>query len=249
MACGASQLKQDYKTNISSSLLLSPTLSHFGQLSADSIEENCINSTFSQSELGECVGFLLLNRAGDETVTVTLADYGAKMVFQSAAVPLPVVRKPESFHRPSDVVEVYHVHCHFSQDTLDVANQMYQACQKHLGSNNILSGNIMMDWNGPHECPSWQLWVETTALLGSVISFLANNHKPGLRYLVHADTDDEYTDHALRLAYISFGDEPPNDGKLNPCFFQPTPNYTGIAHKRHTTDSHFFTMGRKYKRP
>lgn len=66
----------------------------------------------------------------------------------------------------------------------------------------------------------------------------------GLYFAVHADTDQEYSDHTLRLGW--FGNPDPHP--LDVAFFTPPPaSYRGVGvHHRQSNSKFVYSMGEKW---
>ena len=73
---------------------------------------------------------------------------------------------------------------------------------------------------------------------------------PGLHFMLHCDTDQEYSDHSARMAFVG----PPDTAHVNVGFFPPPPpGYGGPGGRqadggRRTGPTHVFSMGEMWAR-
>jgi aromatic ring-cleaving dioxygenase len=153
---------------------------------------------------------------------------------------------------PAEAIEIYHLHCHFSATSEPCALGLLESTKAAIcgsGAGTALHDHVWHEKNGPHDVWSWELWVEDTPTLGvAVVHFMnaTEQRKQGLHLLLHADTDQEYTDHAGRMCWVGDVDPIPLD---LPFFAPPDETYQGPgAHIRRTTASEVYSMGEHWER-
>jgi aromatic ring-cleaving dioxygenase len=161
---------------------------------------------------------------------------------------------------PAAAVEIYHLHCHFGgpgqrpgpgleECALDLLESTKAAIRRLRHGGVPLHEHVWHEKNGPHDVWSWELWVEDQPTLGVAVAHFMSateQSKRGLHLLLHADTDQEYTDHAGRLCWVGAVDPVP----LDLLFFSPPDEtYQGPgAHTRETNAEAVFSMGEHWAR-
>ncbi len=172
-------------------------------------------------------------------------------------------------------MEVFHIHCHFDEASevaaatalAGVRAAIEAAAERTAPGGGAgfreRSEGVLHEWwwkgkNGPHECWSWEVWVESQAALGAALDALMGAGPGGgeagsdggeqrLFFCFHADTDQESTDHGARLAWVGSCDPKPLDHGF---FKDPPASYCGPAARRaRRSDARdLFSMGALWPR-
>jgi len=204
-----------------------------------------------------------VNRPAGATATLGVGGGGRRCRFSAAEPRFDALARhfdpsgePGTEADPRRAVEVFHIHCHFDAASEAAATHAMQAVRAAVEG----AGEVALhDWwwrgkNGPHECWSWELWVETESALGAALGVLMGSEAVGaggeadrLFFLFHADTDQECTDHGARLAWVGPRDPRPLDHGF---FEDPIPSYRGPAARRaRRSDARdLFSMGALWPR-
>ncbi len=125
-----------------------------------------------------------------------------------ADVPVPVANRHSFDADPDACVDLFHLHCHFDAATEAAARVLLASTERALAAAGIPACHsyVWHEKNGPHIGWSWELWVDSIAALGVGVLHLMRERPRlaggRLRCMVHCDTDQEYTDHAARMAFI-----------------------------------------------
>ena len=106
-----------------------------------------------------------------------------------------------------------------------------------------LHSHVWHSKNGPHDPWSWEVWVESSAGLGAALAHMLPNSRPGIHLCAHADTNQEYVDHAARLCWVGAAD--PLDIRF---FAEAPPSYKGVCAGRVSSPSSIFSMGEHWPR-
>ena len=249
--------------------LSSSLLQHLTKgLGVERASEECMNSARvvrgmeGSALLGETVAWLFVNRPSQCEVTISGPGLADSFTIRPPCVPMEVANPNpnpnlnpnpnwmEVANRaspigegilPHETIEVYHLHCHFDASTEPAAllflEETRQKIEEDGGS--VLHSHIWHKKNGPHIGWSWELWVDTTEALGSGVLHFMTSRPPALRLCLHADTDQEYTDHGARLGFV---------GPLDPLdllfFSPPAPEaYNGPSGPRQSTRDRVYSMG------
>jgi len=142
---------------------------------------------------------------------------------------------------PQDCVEVYHLHCHFDARSEPVALLFLEETKRCIerDGGTVLHSHSWHEKNGPHIGWSWELWVDKTQALGAAVHHFMRSRPEPLRLCLHADTDQEYTDHGARLGFVG-----PTDA-LDLLFFQPPDAalYNGPISALKSTEKCIYSMG------
>jgi len=143
---------------------------------------------------------------------------------------------------PDEVIEVYHLHCHFTSQTEGKAQQLLQSTRQAIGGG--LHDHVWHEKNGPHIGYSWELWCEDCEALGVAVNHFMSSRPAELHLCLHCDSDQEYTDHSCRLAFVGPADA------LHLEFFAPPDysTYKGPTGPRRTSSTHIYSMGEMWER-
>ena len=203
------------------------------------------STTAKDSELGDVIAWIMLNRPPSVHIEIRSSRKDRLPI----VLPRPTVQvsvpesRPEADHRKC--VEIFHIHCHFEPDTESDALSSLKTLKETLGEKQVLNDHVWHEVNGPHTKWSWELWIESTEALSvaAVTLMTLGKRYPDLNYMFHCDSDDEYTDHSLRMCFIGQRDD------LDLLFFQETLSYMGPqAHIRKTNDDMVYSMGETWRR-
>ena len=154
---------------------------------------------------------------------------------------------------PSKCCEVFHLHCHFNSESLSEptarALLASTAAAVDRAGEVVLNTHVWIEKNGPHDPWSWELWVNTPGGLGAAATHMMEWVRPsgagamGLHLSLHADTDQEHSDHTLRLAWVG----PADPRGLDVDFFPlPPKDYEGphlYARKSCASKGVLYSMG------
>ena len=208
--------------------------------------------------LGLSLAWLLVNRPAGAHCSLRLGGEdgaGAQpIVLHARASAAAAAASPPAV--PAACVEVYHLHCHFNgrPGSEAAARALLATVGESLrgAGERALHDHVWHEKNGPHDPWSWELWVEGERALGVAAAALMRWRRPaeaaalGLYVCLHADTDQELTDHASRLAWV--GPTDPQELDL-PFFAPPPPTYRGpAAHRRRSDGAALFSMGERWAR-
>ena len=122
-----------------------------------------------------------------------------------------------------EIIRSFHLHCHFYDNGHSEALGLHIALDKHL-NDSVKSKSILYRKNGPHNGWNWQIYIKGDDVynLAKGVCFMSVNKQKGSYLLFHARTYDkdirnnEWSDHAVRLAWIGVGD---TTQKLDVDFF------------------------------
>eukprot|EP00729_Bicosta_minor_P008705 gene8705-28422_t len=216
----------------------------------------------NNAALGLVIGWLMVNRRHDTQCTLTLeacpsqpfnmfpcpaaeaVGAAAAAAAVTASLPSPSPRLGHYNYNggahPGKTVEVYHLHCHFNEE-----EGSEEAARALLSS----TTQAVKDAGGT---PLHDFICAAATALGAAAQHLMQWTRPpdadtkGLYLAVHADTDQEWSDHTLRLGW--FGPQDP--APLDVAFF-PTPpdGYEGVkAHLRKSSAEAVYSMGEEWPR-
>ena len=195
----------------------------------------------NDTNLGEIIAWLMLNRP-------PIVEIEIRHPTSSIFLPRTIVNVTVPEHKEADArtcVEIFHLHCHFEPENENDALNARRFLVQKLGKKNVLNTYVWHEVNGPHMKWSWEIWIESlNALSIAALNMMSLSNKyPDLRFMFHCDTDDEYTDHAVRMCYVKEKDD------LDLHFFQESSKYAGPqAHKRKTNETTIFSMGETFNR-
>lgn len=197
--------------------------------------------------LGHAVAWLMVNRPTNCTCTVKENDVRSEpFVLRPSRVPVSQGNRTTFDADPSECVEVFHLHCHFKPTTEGVARALLETT-KGVVEGAVLDGalhdHVWHEKNGPHISHSWELWVEAIPALGAAVQHLMRSRHPNLRVCLHCDTDQEFTDHAARMAFIG-----PEDELHFEFFSPPGSSYNGPCGPRVTCSAFIYSMGEQWPR-
>ena len=189
------------------------------------------------------------------TTTATTASASAASSAPSAAPSLAAPNGPNV--DPARCVEVFHLHGHFNakpgSEAAAVAMLASTAQAVTDAGCTPIHTHVWHEKNGPHDPWSWELWVDSALALGAAASNLMQHQRPGdcgrraelgLYFAVHPDTDQEHSDHALRLGWFGTPDPRPLDVEFFPL---PPASYAGVrSHVRQSSTECVYSMGEKW---
>jgi aromatic ring-opening dioxygenase catalytic subunit (LigB family)/aromatic ring-cleaving dioxygenase len=163
----------------------------------------------------------------------------------SPRVPVTVSNRPRPTD-PAKTIEIFHLHCHFESSSESVALAFLESTRIAVGKagERVVHDHVWHEKNGPHDSWSWEIWVETARALGAAAAHFMQFRPQGTYLLMHCDTDQEYTDHSCRLAWVGPTDPLP----LDLHFFKPLPTYEGPIDGRRTDVRAVFSMGEFWPR-
>ena len=206
----------------------------------------------SEQELGLALSWIFVNRPTNVTAILSSTTPSScdSITFAPPRVPVPVANRPTHDTDPSACIEIFHLHCHFDATNEPAALKLLDRTKAQLQEtgNTSCHSHVWHEKNGPHDGWSWELWVDNPTALGVAVHFLMRQRclpeNASLYCPFHCDTDQEYTDHSARLAFIG----PPDDLDLE--FFQPPDarKYNGPVGPRRTNDNVIYSMGEFYER-
>lgn len=209
-----------------------------------------INDTAS---FGRALRWLAVNRNPNTSVSISKRGCGRREVNFYAIRSKDRDRSGRwnnarsEWNDPASVVEVTHLHAHFDRETEKRAIEVLRRLKRVVESkeqDTVPHHYVWHEKNGPHDKWSWEMWVETPEALGIAVSYLMEQPRGDLYFMFHVDTDQEYTDHAMRMAFVGDRDD------LDLDFFQPPlESYAGPQSRaRVTNESHIFSMGKMWDR-
>eukprot|EP00939_MAST-03C_sp_MAST-3C-sp1_P000573 g573.t1 len=208
----------------------------------------------SNETLGTVLGWIMVNRDSNDDVCVQLlvpnSAPRAVRFFRFDRIKTKKTHFPEVAGDPWRVIEVAHVHCHFNATNepkaLDILKDVVRAVQS--AGQSVAHVNVWHQKNGPHDSDSWELWVDSALGLGAAVHHLMTTSRTsdgdGLYFMFHIDTDQEYTDHAIRFGFVGERDDLDID-----FFHPPKSSYAGPRdHVRRSNATHIFSMGKMWNR-
>ena len=206
-----------------------PSLTAAAGRSSSTLRVETLSSSTPEHALGLALAWLLVNKPPAAHCTLRLcgeADAGAQPIVlhaspvaaaakaaATAGVDASLARNRDGGDvaagaagaRPSECVEVYHMHAHFNdaRGSEAAALALLGAARTALcrAGEVPLHEHVWHSKNGPHDPWSWELWVESERALGVAAAALARWRRPaaadaealGLYVCLHADTDQEWT--------------------------------------------------------
>jgi hypothetical protein len=182
-------------------------------------------SAVGTAGLGALLAFAYVNRPVHAVAVIRAPGvFGADTISVGpppADVPVPVANRHSFDADPDACVDLFHLHCHFDASTEEAARELLASTERTLAGAGTPACHsyVWHERNGPHIGWSWELWVDSIAALGVGARHIMRERPRlvggRLRCLVHCDSNQEYTDHAARMAFIG----PPD--ALDFHFFKP----------------------------
>jgi aromatic ring-cleaving dioxygenase len=199
---------------------------------------------------GKMLSWILVNRPMDVVCYVKAKESNGRSLdkniicFGPPPISVAYANRPDFNSNPQIVVECYHLHCHFDSKTEESALAFLQKTKNHISGSgeHVLHSHVWHEKNGPHIGWSWEIWVETQSALGVAMAFWMQNRPSSLVLGFHCDTNQEYTDHSVRFAFVGTTDA------LDLNFFKELQGYEGPVQERRTCDRYVYSMGVKWPR-